>query len=342
MNTLESQTPWGLVPAVAVPSEPQLMVVIDTEEEFDWSEPHNPNATATTAIQHVHVVQDVFDQHGVKPCYVIDYPVADAKRSADILAEIQQSGRCEIGAHLHPWVSPPQDEDVTATNSFPGNLPRTLERQKLELLTERIKLNLGVAPQAYKAGRYGIGPNSVDLLHELGYRIDLSLAPPFDYSDEQGPNFGRVTNHLYRSSKYDDFISIPCTGAYVGWLADQGPALYPRVVANRIAAGVLAKSRALQRIRLSPEGYTLSDMTELTRFLLKRGVTLFTLSFHSPSAAIGHTPYVQSQADLDAFVRTLHNYLTFFSEQLQGSFVSPNEVYRRYSARQTPSSEATP
>lgn len=91
-------------------------------------------------------------------------------------------------------------------------------------------------------------------------------------------------------------------------------------------SGVLAKLGLLERIRLSPEGFNLRDMTRLTEQLIGQGVTLFTLSFHSPSLAPGHTPYVRSVEDLREFLATVSAYLGFFS-RLGGRFVSPLQVY---------------
>lgn len=91
-------------------------------------------------------------------------------------------------------------------------------------------------------------------------------------------------------------------------------------------SGVLAKLGLLERIRLSPEGFNLRDMTRLTEQLIGQGVTLFTLSFHSPSLAPGHTPYVRSVEDLREFLATVSMYLGFFSK-LGGRFVSPLQVY---------------
>jgi hypothetical protein len=62
---------------------------------------------------------------------VIDYPVAVQDVAALPLKAIQEAGRAEIGAQLHPWVTPPYEEEVNARNSYPGNLPRDPEAAKL-------------------------------------------------------------------------------------------------------------------------------------------------------------------------------------------------------------------
>src|SRR5215469_9581077 len=90
-----------LTPAkVPANTPPMLLVVIDTEEEFDWSAPHDRNATAVTAIQEIHRAQAIFDHYGIRPVYAIDYPVAAEPASVSMLREICDSGRAEIAVHL--------------------------------------------------------------------------------------------------------------------------------------------------------------------------------------------------------------------------------------------------
>ena len=157
--------------------QPALLVVIDTEEEFDWSAGYSRANTAVSSMRHLERIQRIFDEYGILPTYVIDYPVASQPDGYRILQHIHADKRCVIGAHLHPWVNPPFQEPVNTRNSFPGNLPRELERDKLRALGEVIGDKFGAPPVIYKAGRYGIGPNTEGILEELGYEADLSVCP---------------------------------------------------------------------------------------------------------------------------------------------------------------------
>ena len=96
------------VPEVDV-DRPQLFVLVDTEEEFDWSAPFSRENVRVTAIQEVDRLQHTLRPYGLRPTYVVDYPVAASRSSSARLAEIASRGECQIGAHLHPWVTPPLD-----------------------------------------------------------------------------------------------------------------------------------------------------------------------------------------------------------------------------------------
>ena len=175
-------------------TRPILSVVIHTEEEFDWNREFDPKAISVGHAAHLHRAQDLFDRYQVRPTYVVDYPIADQEAAYAPLKAFADQGRAEIGAHLHPWVSPPYEEQVSPYNSYPGNLPEALEREKLRLLSERIHASFGVRPKSYLAGRYGFGPHTAAILADLGYRIDISPAPPIDFGSDSGRDYSGFGN----------------------------------------------------------------------------------------------------------------------------------------------------
>lgn len=307
---------------------PQLLVVIDTEEEFDWNAGPNRSATGVSSMRHIHRVQDIFDEYGMVPCYVIDYPIASQPEGRESLVQYAGDGRCEIGAHLHPWVSPPFVEDVNPYNSYVGNLPRDIEFTKLQILRDTISEHFGFSPRIYKAGRYGIGPNTTGILSELGFDIDLSICAGFDYRADGGPDFSANHAQPFWFGPGNRFLEIPVTGAFVGWAGSLGRSLY--ALASRFdklkARAILSRLGAVDRLMLSPEGYTFDEQVKITRFLLNRGVRTFTWSFHSPSVVPGFTPYVNSEAELQKFLDGFRRYFDYFFGTLGGVATTPTRL----------------
>lgn len=279
----------------------RFMVFVDTEEEFDWTAPRSREATATTAVAALPEAHRRLAGFGICPTYLVDYPVASAPAAIDILRPLMEAGECAIGTQLHPWVNPPFDEILTVVNSFAGNLPIVLERAKLEALTNRIAAAFGKRPQVYRAGRYGIGPSTARLLEEAGYRLDVSVRALFDYSEEGGPDFSLRDATPCWAGPQRLLMELPLTAVYTGFARGLGARLYP--AAGRISRlrGLLARSGALERIALTPEGTPLPDALRAIRTLLDDGARLISISFHSPSVEPGHTPYVRDAADLRAF-----------------------------------------
>ncbi len=102
-----------------LPAGPPILIVsIDTESEFDWNGPFLRTQTSVRNVRYQSMAQEIFDRYGVRPIYLVDYAVATQPEAYLPLREIFQSKRCEIGAHLHPWITPPFLEELGARASF--------------------------------------------------------------------------------------------------------------------------------------------------------------------------------------------------------------------------------
>lgn len=290
---------------IALPEEfgARFLLVVDTEEEFDWNAPFDRTSRAVTICDAMEQGQAYFREAGVRPLYVTDYPVIDDARAGELLARWSAGGEADIGAHCHPWVNPPHVEDVSIFNSFAGNLPEEWERSKLTALRDRLVEVIGRAPTAFRAGRYGVGPNTGAILRDLGFRVDTSVRSRFDYSAQHGPNFSGLPVRPYRAGPGGSLIELPLSTAWVGGLSSRGDRLTAVVERGGPAAGLLARSGLLQRIPLTPEGVSAAEAIRAIDRLLADGLRLLLFSFHSPTLAPGHTPYVRNARDLSAFYR---------------------------------------
>ena len=275
-------------------------------------------------------MQRIFDRFGIKPTYVVDYPVVSSAGGSERLREFWHDGRCSIGAHLHPWVTPPFTEDVNGRNSFACNLPESLQLAKIRELTSAIEHCFGARPTIFKAGRYGLGAATVRVLDELGYEVDMSVTPRLDFTQVGGPSFTRFDPCPFFLT--DRLLEIPARS-----ISPDGCA--------RPARGCIAplrpdRSRSsgrwaccdgtgmLNRIMLSPEGNTFEEMGDITSVLVADGCRTFTLSFHSPSVEPGHTPYVRTMQDLERFLATIERFCEFFFGRPAAGFPRRPSAFR--------------
>lgn len=304
------------------PGPPVLCVIVDAEEEFHWSDPISAQHHATQSIQAQKKAHEIFAHYGVVPTYLVTYPVATDPAAVRVLNELLSRGECDVGAQLHPWVTPPFSDESGERTSFPGNLDRALERAKLHTLVEAIQTSFRIRPTVYKAGRYGFGPHTCEILEEAGFEIDTSLIPRTDYSAVSGPDFSAFDYEPFWFGRQSRMLELPVTRALIGGLADSMPDLYTLAARRSLSrfrlSGLLARSRLIERVTLSPEGSDLAAMKRLTRALLARGNRILTLSYHSPSLAPGNTPYVRDAADLAEFLDRISGYLDFFCNELGG------------------------
>lgn len=272
----------------------RFIVFADAEEEFDWSARFRRDATSTSAIAALPEATRRFNAAGATPVYLCDYPVVANAESGAIMRELAQTGGCDIGTQLHPWVNPPFDEAVSDLNSYTGNLPLELQRQKLAALTGQIEQATGVRPTVYRAGRYGLGPRTMELLAEQGYRMDVSVRALFDYRTQGGPDFSDCPAWPWKTPQ--GVVELPLTASWTGLLRNV-PALYKYLPFH----GTYARTGLLSRVPLTPEGTPVKAALEAIAVLDGEGIDIFSLSFHTPSVVPGYTPYVRSAEDLGAF-----------------------------------------
>jgi len=276
----------------------RFTVFADVEEEFDWNAPLDRRNRSTTAMAAFPDAHRRFAERGVALACMVDYPIATDPAAVAILSRVVEDGRSEIGTQLHAWVNPPFPDSAPPGSSYAGNLPQTSEAAKLKTLTRAIATAFGRAPRAYRAGRYGIGPNSFALLARLGYRIDSSVRPGYDYSADGGPDFSMADAGAYRA---EGIVELPLTTVFTGHARRVGPHLYRALGRIPKGRGFFARAHLLSRIALTPEDMPIADALEAVAVAAGEGLRLLNLSFHSPSLVPGHTPYVRDAADLKRF-----------------------------------------
>jgi glycosyltransferase involved in cell wall biosynthesis len=322
--------------------QPLLITTVDAEEAFDWSAPFDAAAQDVSSMAAQHLAHRVFERHGVRPLYFVDHPVATQDAGRSPLQELMRDGLCEVGAQMHPWVTPPFLEDVNEHNSFAGNLPVELELAKARRLTDVLLEAFGEAPRIYRTGRFGAGRRTADILKQLGYLADSSVMPCWPAPGIAGSWVASAKP--YWIDRERSLLEIPVSAALVGRLADTAAAaLGPRIFSPRAhrthLAGAMARLGLMERIRLSPEGMTIEEAKRLVRRMIAGGHRVFVLTYHSPSLVPGNTPYVKDAAELARFLGWLDEFFSFFREEVRGRTGSWRDVYEGVAATPTPAVE---
>lgn len=290
----------------------RALLTVDTEEEFDWSGDFSATDHGLKHVGSIARFQQFCEDLGAAPVYLCDWPITQSAEAVELIGDAVTRGTAEIGIQLHPWVNPPFDEEVSAYNSYAGNLPPQLERAKFMQLRDEIERRFGTQPLIYRAGRYGLGQDTAELLKDAGVAIDTSVRSNFDYRPGHGPDYSRHPLEPYWVDAQRELLELPVTSVFWGMLRRQGRLLQPLAAKLPLLPGILARTGMLERIALTPEGVTASEAIRGIDIALDDGLPLLVLSFHSPSLAPGYTPYVRSEADLEAlydWFRQVYAYL---------------------------------
>src|SRR5258708_235975 len=267
-----------------------LLVGIDTEGDNQW----DAAARARQRFENIYALprlHALFARHGVRPTYVITYPVATDPASAQVLRELKRGGDCEIGAHHHVWETPPFAEQDVRRHDYAANLPlRQFERQ-LAALTEAIASAVGERPISYRSGRFGFSAAHVAALETLGYEVESSVAPLFYEAHKQGPDFVDAPLTPYFLA-YDSatrpgasrVLEIPVSAALNRRVPRPLQHLYARAPLNYTTRRVLRKLGIAHVRWLRPSSSSLDDMIALARQLAASREPVLNLLFHSSEA----------------------------------------------------------
>src|SRR6185295_1365147 len=260
-----------------------LVVSIDTEED-NWK--RSREGVTVENIGALRQAAAVFERLTLRPTYFTAYQVATDPRAADVMREVSDGGKAEIGAHLHPWNTPPMSEAFVPRNSMLKNLPAPLQLAKLRHLTAKLEETFGLTPTAFRAGRYGLGRETVGALLQCGYRVDSSVSPFIDLrTTDDGPTFVGAPMTAYRLAPDRDVRDPAPDGALVeiplSYGFNRGPFRVWDPVRRGLEAaplrwlhlaGIAARAGILKRLTLSPELSSAPDMLTLAQHLLEQGV----------------------------------------------------------------------
>ncbi len=313
-----------------------LLVGIDTEGDNQW----DAAARANQRFENIYALprlHSLFARHGVRPTYVITYPVASDGRSADVLRQIFAGGDCEIGAHHHAWETPPCSADDIRRHPYASALPLRQFEDQLATLTDAIAQAVGVRPVSYRSGRFGFSSAHVSALEEQGYLVESSVAPLFYESHKGGPEFVEAPLTPYFLA-YDsatrpgssNLLEVPVSAALNRRLPRTLQYAYARVPRPYTTKRLLRAAGLLRMRWLRPSYSSLDDMISLARDLARAGEPVLNLLFHSSEAIAGGSPYNRTQAELDAFCDRLEKFLAFATNELRATPVTFHEFRESY------------
>ena len=320
----------SITPRLPAEQTPLLSIVVDCEEEFDWRYPIRGTPYSLRSVRPLRRVAETLTKQNAPLTIMTTHAIIEHDESWRDLDAVSRDCGAAIGAHMHPWITPPFLEEPTLRNSYQGNLSREAEARKIESLLAAISARTGQPVRLFRAGRYGFGRSTAEFLAERGITTDLSFMPHFDYTDTGGASFTAVSCDPFWFSDDKRLFEFPMTAGFTGWMKGRGATLFEKFNARSLRflrlPSVLANSGLLNRIRLSPEGVTLTEAKALTRSLHAQGHRLFHLSFHSTSLVPGATPYVATDDDAARLTTWLTDYVDFFHRELQGQVVTPDAV----------------
>ena len=155
----------------------KLVISIDVEEDglFCGRYPTTPNGV--TNVRDLSRLDFLRDQFGIPLTLLTSYPVACDAGCAAVLKRQATQQAAEIGAHLHPWCTPPFTADNPAQPTRTAAIPEEILRAKLGSLMAAISERTGIKPTSFRAGRFDLSQSLLRQLPDFGISTDSSVVP---------------------------------------------------------------------------------------------------------------------------------------------------------------------
>ncbi len=312
------------------PYRPRLLITVDTEEQFDWSE-FRPDTHRICPAADMDRFQSVCAEMGAKPLYLLTYPLLKNQNTARYFRTLKDSGAADCGLHLHQWATPPGANFSGAYFSFQNNLPRDVSRAKLDVLASAYEAAFGVRACAHRAGRYGVAAPDYDLLGAAGVRFDFSPSAGFDFTAGGGPDFSHMSNRPFTvdSAGRQVFVT-PVSGARA--LRRSRVFLSQENAAPGFVNAAPKPSRRTVPMRLSPEGARFNDLKALTKRLVADKTPVITFILHSTSLSIGANAYAKDAAAVADILDRTRRYLAWFRGPIGGDIITLGDLAALYEA----------
>jgi hypothetical protein len=255
--------------------------------------------------------------------------VAQDPQACRILASWQDHFQAEIGAHLHPWNTPPF-QDLPHQEPVPSEqLPLDLLRAKLATLLGSLKQTLGASPRSFRMGRFDAGAQIFSLLPEFGILVDSSMVP-------LRQSIGGPDHFLTPAEPF--FLQAPASTAT--GLLEAPLTLLP--VWPRLARWVHHFSTYFQKttaekwrrafarlgaVGIQPTMFPLASMrTAVYLHRRRRGRTLV-LYLHSSELLPGASPQFPTEASISRLVRKIRRFLEWLQRNVPLNGVTLSQLY---------------
>ncbi len=296
--------------------QPYLLVTVDVEEDMPgWQVQPELSVDNVRALPRL---QALCDRHGVPPTYLVTWPMATQPTSRRVLSELFETGRCEMGAHLHPWNTPPLPHGREVVPVRATQISRRLLAERLETLTTAIEEAFGRRPTAFRFGRFGVDGPCLIALERLGYLVDSSVTPGISWVHEGGPDFRDAPVHPYHPSWSDPgvpgharILEVPVGAGFTRRVPGTLRRVYLHLPRWTRLRGLLSRDYTgwLEYLWLSPWGHPATLLNRVVDDLLDRGVPVVNLFLHSSELVPGASGYATSEAEVDDMLRTLDGVL---------------------------------
>jgi hypothetical protein len=282
------------------------------------------------------MLDPLFRDLDIRPTLLVTYQVGRHPSNQRWIADLCRRWNGEIGAHLHPWNTPPLNRGGSNEPTSSEELPADLLAAKLGTLLHVIGTT-GVSPQSFRMGRFNMGPRMWSLLESSPVRVDSSIAPM--RRSPGGPD------HL--SAPADPFFPCPADLCRPGdsSILEVPITIVPvipglgNLLERLLYAGVLPHpwiewfAMKLGSIPAQPAWTGLRRLKAAAWLHATRGGRVMTLFFHSSELMPGGSPLHPTEAHVERFLAKTGRFLRWLRKEFHAEPVTLSALAKLHGPR---------
>ncbi|MFI1771042.1 hypothetical protein [Thalassobellus citreus] len=286
----------------------------------------------------VNNLQPIFDKYKVKATYLLSPEVIYDAKSVSVFKSF--GNKVELGTHLHSeFIEPQSNFKSDNTNHYQKDFEASIEKEKLENLTNLFKEKFGYQPLSFRAGRFGISEDSLQFLEDLGYKVDSSVTPDMHWKNTNGNSVNFMgspyqpyypSNSDFRKLGYLNIIQVPVT------LINRKLRKIPKWIKRRILLNKPYQHILFNYITgfskpvwLRPTYSDVETMKNITNDFVSmaNGDDVFLcMMFHSNEFEINTSPYSLTKESMNLIIKRLEDYLEWITNNKDVVFVALSEI----------------
>jgi hypothetical protein len=323
----------GILIAVKRAMPVKLAVTIDVEEEGLFLGQYSRTNAPVENVKELKVLDPVFREWDIRPTLLLTYQVARNRGGHDLLHELRDRWKGEIGAHLHHWNTPPIKE-LPYRDPVPSEfMTQELLAAKLDSLIEAIN-QAGFIPESFRMGRFNLGPKTFSVIRDYGIKVDSSVCPLHRFYG--GPDhLGAPTDPYYPDTGNlltpgaSQVLEAPVTiapfvngiGRYFQFLCD-----YKIVPCDWVAWF----SQNVACLPAQPMWTGIKRMQTAADIHIAHGGQVVTIFFHSSELMPGGCPKHRTKEDITRFLKKLDSFFLWLYKTVNVHSVTLSELGRIY------------
>ncbi len=188
--------------------KPAFLITIDTEGDNLWAA---PTRITTENSKFIPRFQQLCEKYGLQPTYLTDYHMVRCPLFVDLARKWMLQRSAEIGAHMHPWNTPPihhiTDND-DACGPYATEYPPELVEEKFTFLTRLLEHTFQAKMISHRAGRWGFDGNYAKALLRHNYIVDCSVTPGVSWQSSKGNPNGNGGPDFTNAPSYPYFLDL--------------------------------------------------------------------------------------------------------------------------------------